>query len=120
MRGAMTDPALPMVPGTVDLLILRTLAWQPMHGYGISRWIRERTENELDLQDAALYQALRRMERKGWLQAEWSLTDTNRRARFYRLTPKGRRHLTRELASWRRYSAAVARVLAPMPGEARS
>ncbi len=114
----MADDSLALVQGTVDLLILRTLSWQPMHGYGISRWIRQRTEEELDLQDAALYQALRRMEKKGWVEAEWGLTETNRRARFYKLTPRGREQLEREVSTWRRYTDAVARVLAPVPGEA--
>lgn len=114
----MADDSLALVQGTVDLLILRTLSWQPMHGYGISRWIRQRTEEELDLQDAALYQALRRMERKGWVEAEWGLTETNRRARFYKLTPRGREQLEREVSTWRRYTDAVARVLAPVAGEA--
>lgn len=114
----MADDSLALVQGTVDLLILRTLSWQPMHGYGISRWIRQRTEEELDLQDAALYQALRRMEKKGWVEAEWGLTETNRRARFYKLTSRGREQLEREVSTWRRYTDAVARVLAPVPGEA--
>lgn len=114
----MADDSLALVQGTVDLLILRTLSWQPMHGYGISRWIRQRTEEELDLQDAALYQALRRMEKKGWVEAEWGLTETNRRARFYTLTSRGREQLEREVSTWRRYTDAVARVLAPVPGEA--
>lgn len=113
----MSNESLPLVQGTVDLLILRTLAWQPMHGYGISRWIRQRTDDELDLQDAALYQALRRMEKKGWVESEWGLTDTNRRARFYQLTTRGRGQLERDLSSWRRYTSAVSRVLAPVPGE---
>lgn len=114
----MADDSLALVQGTVDLLILRTLSWQPMHGYGISRWIRQRTEEALDLQDAALYQALRRMEKKGWVEAEWGLTETNRRARFYKLTSRGREQLEREVSTWRRYTDAVARVLAPVAGEA--
>lgn len=113
----MSGEALSLVQGTVDLLILRTLAWQQMHGYGISRWIRQRTDDALDLQDAALYQALRRMEKKGWVEAEWGLTDTNRRARFYQLTRRGRAQLERDLSSWRRYTRAVSRVLAPVTGE---
>lgn len=113
----MSDEPLNMLQGTVELLILRTLAWQTMHGYGISRWIRERTDETLRLQDAALYQALRRMERKGWVEAEWGVTDTNRSARFYALTGKGRVQLRREVSTWRRYAEAVAKVLAPAAGE---
>lgn len=113
----MSNDSLPLVQGTVDLLILRTLAWEPMHGYGISSWIRTRTDEELELQDAALYQALRRLEKKKWVEAEWGLTETNRRARFYRMTSRGRKQLERELATWRRYTEAMARALEPMPGE---
>lgn len=111
------DGTLDVLQGTLDLLILRTLAREPMHGYGVSRWIRQRTDEALDIQDAALYQALRRLERKGWVEAEWGLTDTNRRARFYALTPAGERQLEREVSAWERYAAAVARVLAPAGGD---
>ena len=109
----MADDALELVPGTLAVLILRTLGWEPMHGYGISQWIRERTGGVLAVQDAALYQALRRLEKKGWVEAEWARTENNRRARYYRLTPTGRAQLTRETATWRRYVEAVFSVLEP-------
>lgn len=109
---------LEILQGTLDLLILRTLAWQTMHGYGISRWIRRRTGEALEVQDAALYQALRRLERKDLVEAEWGLTETNRRARFYALTAQGERRLEREVSLWERYAEAVASVLAPVPGDA--
>ena len=99
--------------GTVDILILRTLAWQPMHGYGISRWIRERTEGVLSLENAALYPALHRLERRKWISARWGLTDTNRRAKFYELSDEGRRQLSAEAESWQAYAAAVHKVLSP-------
>jgi PadR family transcriptional regulator, regulatory protein PadR len=105
--------ALDLRQGTVDLLILRTLAWGPSHGFGVSRWIRERTDGVLTLDNAALYQALHRLERKGWVSAEWGLSENNRRAKFYALTPQGRRQLRVEAASWRAYADAVFRVLAP-------
>lgn len=105
---------LDLLQGTLDLLILRTLAWQPMHGYAVSRWIRRRTEETLHVRDAALYQALRRLERKELVEAEWGLTETNRRARFYALTPAGERQLEREVSLWEQYAEAVARVLAPV------
>lgn len=110
---------LDLMQGTLDVLILRTLAWQPNHGYGVSKWIRERTEGVLEVQDAALYQALRRMEKKGWIEAEWGLSETNRRARYYFLTPEGRGQLQQEASTWSRYAQAVFRVLEPLPGEAR-
>ncbi len=115
----MAEPSLDVLQGTLDLLVLRTLAWQPMHGYGISQWLRQRTDSTLQIQDAALYQALRRLERRGLVDAEWSVTENNRRARYYRLTGAGRERLTEERSAWTRYAAAVTRVLEPLPGEAR-
>jgi transcriptional regulator len=112
----MPGDSLDLLQGTLYLLILRTLSWEPMHGYGISRWIRQRTDGTLSVQDAALYQALRRMERKGWIEAEWGLSENNRRARYYRLTPEGRASLSAEASAWRRYAEAVFKVLEP--GEA--
>jgi PadR family transcriptional regulator PadR len=115
----MAREPLDLMQGTLDVLILRTLAWEPSHGYGISKWIRERTEGVLAVQDAALYQALRRMEKKEWIEAEWGLSETNRRARYYSLTPAGRAQLQSEASTWRRYAEAVFKVLDPAPGEAR-
>lgn len=109
----MPQGPLELLQGTLELLVLRTLAGEPMHGYGISQWIRERTGGELQVQDAALYQALRRLERKAWVEAEWGVTENNRRARYYTLTPTGRGELRREDAHWRRYAGAVFRVLDP-------
>ncbi|MFW6080223.1 MAG: PadR family transcriptional regulator, partial [Gemmatimonadota bacterium] len=97
----MADESLELMKGTLDVLILRTLAWRPTHGYGVSRWIRERTGGELDVKDAALYQALRRMEEKGWVEARWGVSENNRRARYYSLTERGREQLRSEVATWR-------------------
>ncbi|HEU4455236.1 MAG TPA: PadR family transcriptional regulator [Longimicrobium sp.] len=113
----MADEALELLQGTLDVLILRTLAGEPMHGYGIAEWIRRRTDGTLAVQDAALYQALRRLEGKGWVSAEWGITENNRRARYYSLTGDGRARLGRETADWRRYAEAVFKVLQPLPGE---
>lgn len=104
---------LDLLQGTLDLLILRTLSDGPLHGYAISRSIRQRSRELLNVQDAALYQALRRLEGKGWVKAEWGRTDTKRRARFYALTAAGRKRLDREMRVWERYTEAVARVLDP-------
>ena len=109
------DQTLDLLKGTLDVLILRTLAGDPMHGYGISQWIRDRTGGVLQVQDAALYQALRRLEAKGWLAAEWGLSENNRRARYYSLTELGRAQLRAEASAWRRYAAAVFQVLEPVP-----
>lgn len=102
---------LPLLQGTVDVLILKSLAWTPMHGYGISLWIRERTNNVLAVEDAALYQALHRLERKGLVESEWGRSDSNRRARFYSLADAGREQLQREVGDLRRYFETLFMVL---------
>ena len=107
----MPKTSLDLLQGTVAVLILKTLSWSPLHGYDISRSIRQRSDGALGLEDAALYQALHRLERKGWIEAEWGLSENNRRARFYRLTDEGRRELQAELSTWRSYVAAVSKVL---------
>jgi PadR family transcriptional regulator PadR len=106
-----------LIKGTLDMLILRTLSWEPMHGYGVSQWIRARTAGALDVHDAALYQALRRLETRRLVDAEWGVSENNRRARYYRVTAAGRKALTRETDAWCRYAAAVFRVLDPVRGE---
>jgi len=108
-----TDGSLSLLQGTLDLLILQALAWGQMHGYGISRIIRDRTNEVLLVEDAALYQALHRLERKGCIDAEWGVSDNNRRAKYYALTPAGRRLLRRQADQWRRYATAVSAVLDP-------
>src|SRR5687768_15272581 len=113
----MADEPLDLLQGTLDFLVLRTLAGQPMHGFGIARWIRSRTQGDLQVQDAALYQALRRLEHKQWIEAEWGMTENNRRARYYSLTNAGREQLRAEALTWRRYVEAVFKVLDPAPGE---
>jgi transcriptional regulator len=102
---------LDLLQGTLDVLILKTLSWGAMHGYAVSRWIRQRTDAVLAVEDAALYQALHRLERKGWIEAEWGLSENNRRAKYYRLTTAGRAQLRAQAATWREYAAAVFKVL---------
>jgi PadR family transcriptional regulator, regulatory protein PadR len=102
---------LPLVQGTLDLLVLRTLAPGPMHGYGIATEVRERTGGELSIEDAALYQSLHRLDRQGLVDAEWGPSENNRRARYYSLTTTGRKRLRAETTNWRRYSRAVEAVL---------
>ena len=104
-------PPLPLVQGTLDLLVLRTLASGPMHGYGIATAVHERTGGDLAIEDAALYQALHRLDRKGLIDAEWGPSENNRRARYYTLTTAGRTRLREETANWRRYSRAVEALL---------
>jgi PadR family transcriptional regulator PadR len=108
-----SSSALTLLQGTVDLLILRAIQPAPAHGYAVSRWVRERTDGVLTIEDAALYQALHRLEAKGWIDSEWGLSDNNRRAKYYSLTPDGRAHLKSEISTWKRYAAAMVRVLEP-------
>jgi len=109
----MPKSAMNLVQGTLDVLILRTLSEEPMHGFAISKWIRERTDGVLGVEDAALYQALHRIERKGWIEAEWGVSENNRRAKYYQLTASGRRQLKRDTTSLRRYVEALFKVLEP-------
>lgn len=109
----MSRDTMDLMQGTVDILVLRALIFGPMHGYGVSRWVRDRTDGTLEIEEAPLYKSLHRLEGVGAVAAEWGLSENNRRARYYRLTPEGRRLLRREEASWRRYAAAVFKVLEP-------
>jgi PadR family transcriptional regulator, regulatory protein PadR len=102
---------LSLLQGTVDLLILRALQKGPAHGYAVSRWIRERTDGMLAMEDAALYQALHRLEAREWIEAEWGLSENNRRAKYYALTAAGRRQLRSEVSSWKQYAAAMLKVI---------
>ncbi|HJU75972.1 MAG TPA: PadR family transcriptional regulator [Gemmatimonadaceae bacterium] len=106
----MAEP-LDLMKGTLDLLVLRTLAWGPAHGYAVSRWIAERTRDVLTVEEAALYQSLHRLERRGMVESEWGLSENNRRAKYYSLTSAGRRALRAESNAWRQYATAVSRVL---------
>jgi PadR family transcriptional regulator PadR len=104
-----------VLQGTLDLLILKTLSWGWMHGYAVLAKLREATGQALRVEDAALYPALHRLEERGVIESEWGLSENNRRARFYRLTPAGRRTLGAEAKSWNRYVELVARVLSQTP-----
>ena len=102
---------LELLQGTLDVLILKTLSWGPRHGYAIARWIRDTTDDVLRIEEGALYPALHRMQKRGWIEAEWGLSENNRRAKYYQLTTVGRAQLGAEANAWGRYSAAVAKVL---------
>jgi transcriptional regulator len=104
---------LDLLQGTLDVLVLRTLVWGEMHGYAVSRSIRQRTDGVIEIEDAPLYKALHRLERAGCIEASWGLSENNRRARFYTLTAAGRRRLREEEQAWRRYAEAVFKVLEP-------
>ncbi len=109
----MVREPMDLLQGTLDVLVLRTLAWEPMHGYAVSRSIHQRTEGVLEIEDAPLYKALHRLEGAGFVAAEWGVSENKRRARYYSLTPAGRRQLKAEETAWRRYAEAVFKVLEP-------
>lgn len=106
----MREP-MPLVKGTLDTLVLKALTWTPMHGFEITTWLEERSGGSLDVDDSALYQALYRMEERGWIEADWGVTANNRRARYYRITTPGRTHLRVETARWLRYAETVSGIL---------
>ena len=109
---------LDLVRGTLDVLVLKTLSAGPLHGYSVARWIKEASGDALLVEEGALYPALHRLERKGWVESEWGLSDNNRRAKFYRVTASGAAALAEESSSWRRYVSAVDRVLESDPASA--
>lgn len=100
-----------LLPGTLDLLILKTLTWGPMHGYGIAAWLEQNGQGELTIVDAALYKSLHRLEDAGAITSDWGLSDNNRRARYYTLTARGRAQLRAEAATWSRFALAVGGIL---------
>jgi PadR family transcriptional regulator, regulatory protein PadR len=109
---------LELMQGTLDVLILKTLSWGAMHGYGVARWLERVTDDALQVEEGSLYPALHRMERRGWIRATWGLSQNNRRAKYYELTSNGRRQLQQETAGWTRFSSAVGKVLAATVREA--
>ncbi len=114
----MVDPDGGLLRGTLDALILKTLSWGPRHGYAIAEWVRAVTEDELLVEEGPLYTALHRLEGQGWLSSEWGYSENNRRAKYYEVTPAGRRQLRTEVSSWERYVRAVGKALAataPLP-----
>jgi transcriptional regulator len=115
----MGEREIDVLQGTLDLLVLRALRVEPMHGYSVLDWLRRATKGELRIEDAALYPALHRLEARGYIESSWGLSENNRRARYYELTSKGRRRLKTETASWERYATLMARVLGETEGGAK-
>ena len=107
----MPETTLELLQGTLDVLILKSLSWGPRHGYAVADSIRERSGEALRIEEGALYPALHRLEKRGLLEAEWGVSENNRRAKFYTLTPRGRAQLKSETQQWVAYAAAVSRVL---------
>jgi PadR family transcriptional regulator, regulatory protein PadR len=102
-----------LLHGTLDTLILKTLSWGPRHGYGVARWIQDATDDALEIGEGSLYPALYRMERERWIEAEWGVSELGRKARFYRLTPKGRKQLAAETRRFAEFVQAVSPILLP-------
>jgi transcriptional regulator len=102
---------LPLLKGTLDLLVLKALSWGAQHGYGIATWLESKSGGMLGVDDSALYQSLHRLEARRLVVAEWGVTENNRRARYYELTPEGKRYLRSESAIWRRYTQSVSAIL---------
>jgi transcriptional regulator len=109
MKEAPRD--VPLLKGTLDLLILKALSWGALHGYAIASWLEARSSGTLEVDDSALYQALQRLEARGLVEAEWGMTDHHRKARFYRLTPAGRQRYRTEADTWARYTRSVTAIL---------
>lgn len=107
---------LPVVKGTLDVLVLKALSWAPMHGFEVTRWIEARSGGSLDVEDSALYQALYRLESRGLVEASWGTTENNRRARYYEITPAGAAHLQEESERLTEYAVLLATILALEPG----
>ena len=107
----MPDRTLPLLAGTLELLVLRALRWEPTHGAGVGEWIRLVTDGAFAVEEGTLYPVLHRLERKGWIESEWGASDHGRRARFYTLTGQGRQRLPQLVGDWERYLAAVERAL---------
>lgn len=108
----MLDPEGGLLRGTLDLLILKSLFWGPRHGYAVAEWIHAATDGTLLVEEGPLYTALHRLERKGWLDAEWGLSEKNRKAKYYQLSRSGRQQLRAEISNWERYAGAVSKAIA--------
>ncbi|HEY7234562.1 MAG TPA: PadR family transcriptional regulator [Gemmatimonadaceae bacterium] len=111
----MADHTVEVLRGTLDLLILKAVSWGPAHGYAVARWIEQSTADVLRIEEGSLYPALHRLETRGWIDAEWGTSENNRRAKYYRLTPKGRAQLRLETATWTRFANAVFTALEAPP-----
>jgi len=108
----MAHDDLGLLQGTLDLLVLKVLGWGPQHGYGVARAIKDGSADALQVEDRALYLSLHRLEERGWVAADWGLSENSRRAKYYRLTTSGRAQLRRRVTHWTRYAEAVSRLIA--------
>ena len=109
----MADPTKDRLHGTLDVLVLKTLSWGPRHGYAIARWLEDTTRSGIQIEEGSLYPSLYRMERKGWIEADWGTSELGRKAKFYKLTTRGRRQLKAEVEEWTSFARSVSLVLVP-------
>jgi transcriptional regulator len=114
---SVSRPTVDLLQGSLDVIVLKTLSWQPMHGFGIARWIQRVTDDAFQVEEGSLYPALYRMENKGWVKADWRVTENNRRAKYYRLTAAGRRRLVEATETWDTFALAMTKIMrsAPQP-----
>ena len=114
LEGTVAEP-MSVIKGMLDVLVLRALSWTPMHGFEIMAWLEERSSGSIEVEDSALYQALYRMEQRGLVEADWGVTENNRKARYYRVSTAGRTHLRAETQRWLRYAETVTEILTVAP-----
>ena len=107
----MAAPPIDLLQGSLDVIVLKTLSWQPMHGFGIARWIQQLSDDALQIEEGTLYPALYRLENRGFVKAEWRITENKRRAKYYRLTAAGRRELTEHTEGWEAFASVMSRIL---------
>lgn len=110
--------AVDLLQGSLDVIVLKTLSWQPMHGFGIARWIQRVTDDVLQVEEGSLYPSLYRMENKGWVKAEWRTTENNRQAKYYRLTAAGRKKLAQSATTWQSFAEAMSKIMTATPQRA--
>jgi PadR family transcriptional regulator len=103
--------AAELLQGTLDTLVLKTLSWGPRHGYAVARWIKETSDGAIEVEDRALYVALHRLEERGWVESVWGVSENNRKAKYYEVTPAGRRHLRAKAADFSAYASAMLKIL---------
>src|SRR6478672_8993325 len=108
----MARTPIELLQGTLDLIVLKSLSWGPMHGFGLARWIQHTTDEALQIEEGSLYPALYRMENRGWIKASWALTENGRKAKYYKLTAIGRRQLVLETHSWDQLTGAIGKIMA--------
>jgi PadR family transcriptional regulator PadR len=107
----MRQNAIDLLQGSLDVIVLKTLSWQPMHGFGIARWIQRVTDDVLRVEEGSLYPSLYRMENKGWVKADWRTTENNRQAKYYRLTAAGRKQLAQSATTWSTFAEAMGKIM---------